>query len=243
MVNARKEFRAIPAASLTARDFESSTAEPELVSKTVSVALGQCHAFLSHSWSDPAEAKHQAVTKWAESQQQRLSPPRPDRQATRQRSVLPIGRQASKEPSEQPASKQLLLWLDKGERTEQQRTEQQRAEQQRAEQQRAEQQRTEQQQPALFAAHIIPKLCTRSLAADLSLAAACIDQRDIERSLRYLPVYLAGCQGLLVIAGPTYATRLWVGIALPLLLSLLVPPSHPVPLLLTPVLPLPPVRR
>lgn len=45
----------------------------------------------------------------------------------------------------------------------------------------------------------------------MTSSKACIDQQDIERSLRYLPVYLAGCQGLLVIAGPTYATRLWVG--------------------------------
>lgn len=59
MINARKAFRAIPAASLTARDFESSTAAPELVEKTVAVPLGSCHAFLSHSWSDPAEAKHE----------------------------------------------------------------------------------------------------------------------------------------------------------------------------------------
>ena len=38
---------------------------------------------------------------------------------------------------------------------------------------------------------------------------ACIDQRDIERSLRFLPVFLSGCQKLLVLAGPTYTSRLW----------------------------------
>ena len=38
---------------------------------------------------------------------------------------------------------------------------------------------------------------------------ACIDQEDIERSLSFLPVFLAGCQTLLVLAGPTYTSRLW----------------------------------
>ena len=38
---------------------------------------------------------------------------------------------------------------------------------------------------------------------------ACIDQSDIEQSLACLPVFLAGCQTLLVVAGPTYCSRLW----------------------------------
>ena len=38
---------------------------------------------------------------------------------------------------------------------------------------------------------------------------ACIDQTDIDRSLACLPVFLAGCRQLLILAGPTYATRLW----------------------------------
>lgn len=37
----------------------------------------------------------------------------------------------------------------------------------------------------------------------------CLDQNDIRSSLTCLPVYLAGCQRLLVLAGPTYLTRLW----------------------------------
>ena len=41
------------------------------------------------------------------------------------------------------------------------------------------------------------------------LDKACINQGDIEASLRALPVYLAGCKQLLVLAGPTYAQRLW----------------------------------
>lgn len=37
----------------------------------------------------------------------------------------------------------------------------------------------------------------------------CIDQTDIEHSLQCLPVWLAECQQLLMIAGSTYLTRLW----------------------------------
>ena len=38
---------------------------------------------------------------------------------------------------------------------------------------------------------------------------ACIDQSNIQQSLACLPVFLAGCQTLLVVAGPTYCSRLW----------------------------------
>jgi len=41
------------------------------------------------------------------------------------------------------------------------------------------------------------------------LDKACLDQRDITTSLAGLPVFLAGCKQLLVLAGPTYASRLW----------------------------------
>ena len=41
------------------------------------------------------------------------------------------------------------------------------------------------------------------------LDKACLDQRDINTSLAGLPVFLAGCKQLLVLAGPTYADRLW----------------------------------
>ena len=38
---------------------------------------------------------------------------------------------------------------------------------------------------------------------------ACIDQNNIQQSLACLPVFLAGCQTLLVVAGATYCSRLW----------------------------------
>jgi hypothetical protein len=46
----------------------------------------------------------------------------------------------------------------------------------------------------------------------LWLDKACIDQSDIEGSLLCLPVFLASCKSLLVLAGPTYESRLcaWI---------------------------------
>ena len=38
---------------------------------------------------------------------------------------------------------------------------------------------------------------------------ACIDQTDIESDLRGLPIFLASCNELLVLCGPTYLERLW----------------------------------
>ena len=45
--------------------------------------------------------------------------------------------------------------------------------------------------------------------ATLWLDKACIAQDNIDQSLSCLPVFLAGCEKLLVVAGPTYVTRLW----------------------------------
>ena len=41
------------------------------------------------------------------------------------------------------------------------------------------------------------------------LDKACIDQAEIAANLSALPVFLSGCQKLLVLAGPTYTSRLW----------------------------------
>jgi len=37
----------------------------------------------------------------------------------------------------------------------------------------------------------------------------CLDQSNIDESLRCLPIFLSGCNQLLVLAGETYLTRLW----------------------------------
>ena len=41
------------------------------------------------------------------------------------------------------------------------------------------------------------------------LDKACINQQNINESLACLPVFLSGCQELLVLAGETYTSRLW----------------------------------
>merc|ERR1712008_256971 len=41
------------------------------------------------------------------------------------------------------------------------------------------------------------------------LDKVCIDQAQISRDLRCLPVFLAGCNELLVTSGSTYTSRLW----------------------------------
>ena len=43
---------------------------------------------------------------------------------------------------------------------------------------------------------------------------ACIDQQNIPASLACLPVFLAGCKQLLVLAGLTYSSRLWCAMEL-----------------------------
>ena len=51
-------------------------------------------------------------------------------------------------------------------------------------------------------------------AVTIWLDKACLDQRDIQASLAGLPVFISGCKQLLVLAGPTYASRLWCVIEL-----------------------------
>ena len=41
------------------------------------------------------------------------------------------------------------------------------------------------------------------------LDKSCIDQLQINTILASLPVFIAGCKQLVVLCGPTYATRLW----------------------------------
>lgn len=43
----------------------------------------------------------------------------------------------------------------------------------------------------------------------LWLDKACINQSNVDESLAGLPVYLAGCRKLVVLAGPSYSSRLW----------------------------------
>ena len=43
----------------------------------------------------------------------------------------------------------------------------------------------------------------------LWLDRACLNQEDIAGSLSHLPVHMAGCKALVIVAGPTYTSRLW----------------------------------
>ena len=95
----------------------ASNQDTGLHERTVPARLGECSAFLSHSWSDDGVAKYAALHEWAE--EAKIASPR--------------------------------IWLDK----------------------------------------------------------ACIDQTNIDASLAALPVFLSGCDRLLIIAGETYSTRLW----------------------------------
>ena len=47
------------------------------------------------------------------------------------------------------------------------------------------------------------------------LDKACIKQDSIDEALACLPVFLAGCERMLVIAGKTYTTRLWCAAVCP----------------------------
>ena len=61
---------------------------------------------------------------------------------------------------------------------------------------------------ALVAARNLSSL-RASLATALRPRVHAQDQNNIEQSLACLPVFLAGCQKLLIVAGPTYTSRLW----------------------------------
>ena len=41
------------------------------------------------------------------------------------------------------------------------------------------------------------------------LDKCCIDQSEIERDLRCLPVFVQSCSELLILCGDSYSTRLW----------------------------------
>eukprot|EP00930_Biecheleria_cincta_P029350 TRINITY_DN20425_c0_g1_i1.p1 TRINITY_DN20425_c0_g1~~TRINITY_DN20425_c0_g1_i1.p1 ORF type:complete len:292 (+),score=42.34 TRINITY_DN20425_c0_g1_i1:86-877(+) len=51
--------------------------------------------------------------------------------------------------------------------------------------------------------------CQHGRAPRIWLDKVCIDQTDIAADLECLPVFLAACQGILVICGHTYTSRLW----------------------------------
>ena len=119
---ARQSFYVLPFDALSESDFEAGNTDTGLHNKTKRVKLGDCDAFLSHSWSDDYHLKWQQLVGWA---------------------AKFTADRASKAPP--------TLWLDK----------------------------------------------------------ASIQQDRVEENLAVLPIFLAGCQQLLILLGPTYCTRLW----------------------------------
>ena len=114
---ATSKFRMLTTDQLEISDLTSSK-DTGMYARTKPAALGECAAFLSHSWQDDGMAKYEALNAWS------------IRQKADERSI----------------------WLDK----------------------------------------------------------ACIDQHaNIDDQLVALPIFLSGCKQLLIIAGPTYTSRLW----------------------------------
>lgn len=118
--SASERFRSIRICDLTFEDLADRTPNPKLFERSVPAKLGDCDAFVSHSWEDNALAKWEALQDWRAA----------------------FLAQHKREPA---------IWLDK----------------------------------------------------------CCIDQNNIHEDLRSLPVFLAGCNSLVVLCGTTYLSRLW----------------------------------
>lgn len=119
LATAARRFRTLPVDAVTEADLLTN-ADTGMYEKTTPTKLGECDAFVSHSWGDKGPAKYAALRQWAD---------------------------AFEELGDRP----LLIWLDK----------------------------------------------------------ACINQNDIDSQLQVLPIFLSGCKELVLLAGPTFAQRLW----------------------------------
>mmetsp|Transcript_8850 Transcript_8850/g.20490 ORF Transcript_8850/g.20490 Transcript_8850/m.20490 type:complete len:509 (-) Transcript_8850:5-1531(-) len=117
---AEARFRVINVDQLQKDDLSDNRPSPQLFHLSRPAVLGNCDAFVSHSWRDNADAKWDALQRWSRT----------------------FNNQFGRPPS---------VWLDK----------------------------------------------------------ACINQQDIEANLRSLPIFLSGCQTLLILCGTTYLSRLW----------------------------------
>jgi len=118
--DALESFKSIPSNLITEADLASSAPAPSLSALAQHAPLGKVDYFLSHSWSDSAKNKWEAL--------KRLE----DR----------FREKHARAPT---------IWLDK----------------------------------------------------------ACLNQSNIQESLAHLPVHMAGCRSLLIIAGSTYTSRIW----------------------------------
>jgi len=68
----------------------------------------------------------------------------------------------------------------------------------------------------------------------LWLDRVCIDQQNIDADLKCLPIFLAGCEHMLVLAGSTYTYRLWCCVELFVYMQMIVDdPSRQAPIIKT----------
>jgi len=68
----------------------------------------------------------------------------------------------------------------------------------------------------------------------LWLDKVCIDQQNIDADLKCLPIFLAGCEKMLVLAGSTYTSRLWCCVELFVYMQMIVDdPSRQKPIIKT----------
>ena len=65
LTESAKHFRAMKLNALTRAHLADNKPDPELINLTVPAKLGECHAFVSHSWSDDGEAKYDRLHEWA----------------------------------------------------------------------------------------------------------------------------------------------------------------------------------
>ena len=65
LAESAKHFRAMKLNALTRAHLADNKPDPELIKLTVPAKLGECHAFVSHSWSDDGEAKYDRLHEWA----------------------------------------------------------------------------------------------------------------------------------------------------------------------------------
>ena len=68
----QKLFRALPLDQLTEEDLTDNR-DTGLFARTVTLHLGECDAFFSHSWRDDGTAKYAALTNWAETRRATLA--------------------------------------------------------------------------------------------------------------------------------------------------------------------------
>jgi len=66
VAQAAARFRCIDLTMITEEEMATSDPDPAIYKRTVQVRLGECDAFISHSWSDDAAAKWAVLQQWRE---------------------------------------------------------------------------------------------------------------------------------------------------------------------------------